>query len=138
MKQPQPALTRKPLIQSDSRMKQWIGDHEKQVLICSIHKTQMTSALLSPRIIKCSRGDRLTELFKIDTSISVGVSLFDHPGELIGGEGVAKLGHGMRQLSSGDAAISIPIKHVEKHLKLLLSVRGLGRDEIRRYQSDEL
>lgn len=92
----------------------------------------------SPGVVEGGGGDGLRELLEVNPTITVSVSLLDHAGELLGGEGVAEASHGMSELCGGDESIAIAIKHTEKLAELVLGVGRLGREEIRGDEGYEL
>lgn len=91
-----------------------------------------------PGVVEGGGGDGLRELLEVNPTITISVSLLDHAGELLGGEGVAKAGHGMGKLRGGDESIAIAIKHTEKLAELVLGVGRLGREEIGGDEGHEL
>jgi len=78
------------------------------------------------------------ELLKIDHPIAVGVSLFDHPGQLLRRESVAQPRHGVSQLRRRDEAVPVAVEHSEQLPQLLIRVGRFGRKQLRRHQRDEL
>lgn len=80
----------------------------------------------------------MRELLKVDHPIAVGVSLSDHPGQLLRRESVAQLRHGVSQLRRGDEAVSVAVEHSEQLPQLLLRVGRFRRKQLRRHQRHEL
>nr|GMC79034.1 dolichol-phosphate mannose synthase subunit 2 [Ipomoea batatas] len=58
--------------------------------------------------------------------------------KLLNRQGVAQLGHGVSQLCCRNKPITIPIKHPEHLLQLLLRVWRFGRKKLRRHQRNKL
>merc|ERR1712086_432481 len=71
------------------------------------------------------RHHDLDELFVIDLAVAINISFTDHLIDLLVGQPLAKVGHYMTQLSSGDETVSVLVEHLEGLLDLLLGVSVL-------------
>jgi len=80
----------------------------------------------------------VAELLKVYHTIAVGVSLFDHPGQLLRRQGVPQPRHGVSQLRRRDEAVPVAVEHPEKLPQLLVRVGRFRRKQLRRHQRDEL
>jgi hypothetical protein len=89
-------------------------------------------------VVKCGGGDGARELLEIDAAIAVGVCLLDHSRELLDGERVAELGHGVRQLGRGDEPVAVAVEDGEELAELVLGVRGPVLEEVGGHERHKL
>uniref|UniRef100_A0A0A8XUJ0 Uncharacterized protein n=1 Tax=Arundo donax TaxID=35708 RepID=A0A0A8XUJ0_ARUDO len=89
-------------------------------------------------VVECCGGDGARELLEVDASVTVGVGLLDHAGELLDGEGVAELGHGVCELGGGDESVAVAVEDAEEPAELVLGVGGAIGEEVGGDERDEL
>jgi hypothetical protein len=89
-------------------------------------------------VVERRGGDGARELLEVDPAVAVGVGLLDHPRELLDGERVAELGHGVRELGRGDEAVAVAVEDGEQLPELVLGVWGSVDEEVGGHERDEL
>lgn len=89
-------------------------------------------------VVERGGGDGARELLEVDAPVAVGVSLLDHPRELLDGERVAEPGHGVRELGRGDEPVAVAVEDGEEPAELVLGVGGAVGEEVGCHERDEL